>query len=96
MKKIFKVGLIAAISMSLVACDEPKDTGIDGSVEPNGEVIGGYHFNGKEDNGIEAKVIKDENGCVFMLSEYDTPGGYGYSHDIEFMGGCDFPSLYEK
>lgn len=96
MKKLFKVTLIAILGISLAACDEPKDSGIDSSVEPNGEVIGGYYFNGKEGNGINARVIKDEDGCVFMVSEYDTPGGYGYSHDIEFMGGCDFPSLYEN
>jgi len=96
MKKLFKLGLLAAISVSLVACEDKQPTGKVSYSEPSGEELGGYYFNGKDNNGINAKVIKDEDGCVFMVSEYDTPGGYGYSHDIEFMGGCDFPSLYEK
>ena len=41
MKKLFKVGLIAAISMSLVACgssEEPKPTGVNTEKVPYGKV----------------------------------------------------------
>lgn len=96
MKKLFKVTLVAMLGISLAACGEAKDPGRDSSVEPSGEMIGGYHFTTNDSRGIDAKVIKDEDGCVFMVSEVSTRGSNSYSHDIEFMGGCDFSSLYEK
>lgn len=101
MKKLFKVALVAILGISLAACGEskePKSTGVNTEKVPDGEVIGGYYFNTDDDDGLNSKVIKDEDGCVFLVTEESEYNGSGrvYGLDVEFMGGCDFPSLYEN